>query len=57
VTIRLKTICITGEQNCLQRVSGFFSAHDLVPRRTPNRLEFSADDLRRAVEVYERGEQ
>lgn len=55
VTIRLETITITGEQNCLQKVSSFFTSHDMQPRRTPNGLEFSAEDLVRAVEIYEQG--
>jgi hypothetical protein len=53
VTIRLETITITGEQNCLQKVSSFFTAHDMQPRRTPNGLELSAEDLVRAVEIYD----
>jgi len=57
VTIRLETICITGEQNCLQRVSSFFISHDMQPRRTPNGLEFSVEDLIRAVEIYDQDEE
>jgi hypothetical protein len=53
VTIKLETICITGEQNCLQRVSSFFISHDMQPRRTPSGLEFSTEDLIRAVEIYD----
>jgi hypothetical protein len=52
VTIRMDTICITGEQNCLQKVSSFFTSHDMQSRRTPNGLEFSTEDLIRAVEIY-----
>ena len=53
VTIRLETICITGEQNCLQRIASFFVSHDMQPRRTPSGLEFSTEDLIRAVEIYD----
>jgi hypothetical protein len=53
VTIRLDTVCITGEMNCLSGIAGFFNAHDLQPRRTGNGMEFSIEDLARAVEIYE----
>jgi hypothetical protein len=53
VTIRLETICITGEQNCIQRISSFFTSHGMQPRRTPSGLEFSTEDLVRAVEIYD----
>ena len=53
-TVRLETICIGGEPNCLQRVSTFLTSHELQARRTPNGLELSAEDLVRAVEIYER---
>ncbi|MGO8862128.1 MAG: hypothetical protein ACLQRH_15380 [Acidimicrobiales bacterium] len=54
VTVRLETICIGGEPNCLQRVSSFLTTHDMQARRTPNGLEFTAEDLARAVEIYDR---
>ncbi len=53
-TVRLETICIGGEPNCLQRVSTFLTSHDLQARRTPNGLELTAEDLVRAVEIYDR---
>jgi hypothetical protein len=53
-TVRLETICLGGEPNCLQRVSTFLTSHDLQARRTPNGLEFTAEDLARAVEIYDR---
>jgi hypothetical protein len=53
VTIRLETICITGEQSCLQRITSFFISHGMHPRRTPNGLELSTEDLVRAVEIYD----
>ena len=53
VTIRLETICITGEQNCLQRISSFFISHGMQPRRTQAGLEFSTEDLMHAVEIYD----
>jgi hypothetical protein len=53
VMIRLETICIGGEMNCLSGIAGFFNAHDLSVRKTPNGLEISAEDLARAVEIYE----
>jgi hypothetical protein len=54
VTIRLETICIGGEMNCLTGISGFFTTHELGVRRTPNGLEISAGDLARAVEIYDK---
>jgi hypothetical protein len=53
VTIRMDTICIGAEMNCLSGIAGFFNAHDLGVRKTPNGLEISAEDLERAVEIYE----
>jgi hypothetical protein len=53
VMIRLDTICIGGEMNCLTGIAGFFTTHDLGVRRTPNGLEISADDLVRAVDIYD----
>jgi hypothetical protein len=53
VTIRLETVCIAGEMNCLTALAGFCNAHDLHPRRTANGLELSVEDLARAVEIYE----
>jgi hypothetical protein len=55
VTVRAETVCLTGEMNCLTSVASFFTAHDLLPRRTGNGLEFSIEDLARAVEIYEEG--
>ena len=52
VTIRMETICIGAEMNCLTGMAGFCNTHDLAVRRTPNGLEISADDLARAVEIY-----
>jgi hypothetical protein len=54
VTVRLETICIGGEPSCLQRISSFLTSHDMQARRTPNGLEFNAEDLTRAVEIYDR---
>jgi hypothetical protein len=51
VMIRLETICIGGEMNCLTGIAGFFTTHELGVRRTPQGLEMSADDLARAVEI------
>jgi hypothetical protein len=53
VTVRLESICIGGEMNCLTGIAGFFTTHELGARRTPNGLEISADDLARAVEIYD----
>ena len=53
VTVRSQNISISGEPNCLQRVSSFFTAHEMQARRTPNGLEFTVDDLARAVEIYD----
>jgi hypothetical protein len=53
VVIRLETICIGGEMNCLTGIAGFFTTHDMGVRRTPNGLEISADDFARAVEIYD----
>jgi hypothetical protein len=53
VMIRLETICIGGEMNCLTGIAGFFTTHELGVRRTPQGLEMSADDLARAVEIYD----
>jgi hypothetical protein len=52
VVVRLETIVIGGEMNCLSGIAGFFTAHDLLARRTPNGLEFSTDDLAKVVEIY-----
>jgi hypothetical protein len=51
--IRLDTICIGGEMNCLAGIAGFFTTHELGVRRTPNGLEISTDDLVRAVDIYD----
>ena len=53
VMIRLDTICIGGEMNCLSGIAGFFNAHELRVRKTPNGLEIPAEDLARAVELYD----
>jgi hypothetical protein len=53
VTIRMETICIGAEMNCLSGIAGFFNTHELGMRRTPNGLEISTDDFARAVEIYD----
>jgi hypothetical protein len=52
VTVRMETIAIGAEMNCLSGIAGFFTTHDLMARRTPNGLEFSIEDLTKAVEIY-----
>ncbi len=52
VTIRMETIAIGAEMNCLSGIAKFFTANDLLARRTPNGLEFSVDDLAKVVEIY-----
>jgi hypothetical protein len=49
----METICIGAEMNCLTGIAGFFNTHELGVRRTPHGLEISADDLTRAVEIYD----
>jgi hypothetical protein len=53
VTIRLETICIGAEMNCLTGIAGFFNTHELGMRRTPQGLEISTDVLTRAVAIYD----
>ena len=53
VMVRLESICITGEMNCLTGIASFFNSHDLHARRTPNGMEFSVDDLARVVKIYD----
>ena len=53
VTTRHETICIAAEAGCLTKISSFFMTHEMQVRRTPNGLEFSVEDLARAVEIYE----
>jgi hypothetical protein len=53
VTIRLETICIGEEMNCLTGIAGFFNTHEMGMRRTPQGLEISTDVLTRAVAIYD----
>jgi hypothetical protein len=52
VMVKMETIVIGAEMNCLSGIAGFFTSHDLLARRTPNGLEFSVDDLSKVVEIY-----
>lgn len=52
VMVRTEIVSIGAEMNCLGGIAGFFTAHDLLARRTPNGLEFSVDDLAKVVEIY-----
>ena len=54
VTVRMETICIGAEMNCLSGIAGFFNTHELGVRRTPHGLEISVADLARSVEIYDR---